>query len=587
VRPEEDEEKLLRAVAIENSKSILLARQRAEEELIRAKEALEQKTEELAHSLSLMRATLDATTDGILVTDEHGKITDYNKKFTELWRISPKMLDTLENEQQIFHVALCHQLKDPEVFLATTSEIYDASPPESFDLLHFADGRVFERFSRIQFANERNVGRVWSFRDITQHNRLLEASEKAAEERKQLLVRERAARSEAEHANAMKDEFLATLSHELRTPLGAIIGWALILRRNENGSSEFRKGLEVIERNARAQTQLIEDLLDMSRIISGKIRLDIQVVEPFSFIEAAIETVRPAADAKEIRLDKLLDLTAGPIWGDPNRLQQIVWNLLSNAIKFTPKGGVVQIVLRRVDSHVEISVADSGIGIKPGFLPHVFERFRQGDPSITRPYGGLGLGLSIVKHLTELLGGTVEAASQGEGCGSTFSVNLPLLAVYTPTARSERVYLGASPAAAFSFEPVDLSGIKILIVDDEADARDMINRVLEDCKAKVITAASATEALMVIESERPHVLVSDIGMPEIDGYEFLRRVRALTQKIGLHIPAVALTAYAGFEDKTRALRAGFLVHLAKPVEPSELVATLASLTGRAGNLAVP
>jgi CheY-like chemotaxis protein/two-component sensor histidine kinase len=367
--------------------------------------------------------------------------------------------------------------------------------------------------------------------------------------------------------------------------LGAILGWALILRRSENGISEFQKGLEVIERNARAQTQLIEDLLDMSRIISGKIRLDIQPVEPFSFIEAAIETVRPVADARGIRLDQLLDPAAGPISGDPNRLQQVVWNLLSNAIKFTPRGGRVQIVLHRTDSNVEISVADTGIGIIPRFLPHVFERFRQGDPSITRPYGGLGLGLSIVKHLIELHGGSVKAESQGDGCGSTFSVNLPLMAVYTSTARPERVHPGAQPTG-LSFEPVDLSGIKILVVDDEPDARDLIRCVLEECKAEVLTAASASEALTMIEPERPDLLVSDIGMPEIDGYEFLRRVRTLSQKIGVHIPAVALTAYAGPEDKTRALRAGFLVHIAKPVEPSELVATLANLAGRGDYRAV-
>ena len=580
---QDDEDTLLRTVALENAKSILFARQRTEEELIRAKEALEQKTEELAHSLSMLRATLEATTDGILVTDEHGNITDFNTKFTELWRLSPAMLDPLEREA--LKEAICNQLKDPQAFLATTNEIYAASPSESFDMLHFNDGGVFERFSRIQFVNDRNVGRVWSFRDITQHKRLFEAAEKASEERKRLLEREQAARTEAEHANAMKDEFLATLSHELRTPLGAILGWALILRRSENGISEFQKGLEVIERNARVQTQLIEDLLDMSRIISGKVRLDIQPVEPFSFIESALETVRPAADARGIRLDQLLDPAAGPISGDPNRLQQVVWNLLSNAIKFTPRGGRVRILLQRADSHVEISVADTGIGIKPGFLPHVFERFRQSDPSITRPYGGLGLGLAIVKHLIELHGGTVKADSQGEGCGATFSVNLPLMAIYTSTARTKWVHPGAT-TTGLSFEPVDLSGIKILVVDDEPDTRDLIRRVLEECKAEVLTAASASEALTMIELERPHLLVSDIGMPEIDGYEFLRRVRTLSQKIGVHIPAVALTAYAGPEDKTRALRAGFLVHIAKPVEPSELVATLANLAGRGDDRAV-
>jgi signal transduction histidine kinase/CheY-like chemotaxis protein len=581
VKPQEDEEKLLRAVAIENAKSILLARQRAEAELIKAKEALEQKTDKLAHSLSMLRATLEATTDGILVTDEHGNITDFNTKFIQLWRLSAAIL---AREHDVIQEAICSQLKDPQAFLVATGEIYATSPPESFDTLEFTDGRVLERFSRIHFVNGRNVGRVWSFRDITQHINLFEAAEKAAEERKQLLEREHAARAEAEHANAMKDEFLATLSHELRTPLGAILGWTQILRQNEELPSDFQKGLQVIERNARVQTQIIEDLLDMSRIISGKIRLDIQPVEPFSVIEAAVETVRSEADAKGIRLEKLLDPAAGPVSGDPNRLQQVVWNLLSNAIKFTSRGGRIQIELQRADSQVEITVADTGIGIKPGLLPHVFERFRQGDPSITRPYGGLGLGLAIVKQLTELHGGTVKVESQGEGCGSTFTVVLPLMALYTSAPRPEWVRDPSS--SGFSFQSVNLSGIKILVVDDEPDARDLIKRVLEECKAEVLTAASAAEALTMIEPEKPQVLVSDIGMPEIDGYEFLRRVRGLNDEIGAHIPAVALTAYAGFEDKTRALRAGFLVHVAKPVEPSELVATLASVAGRAGDHAV-
>jgi PAS domain S-box-containing protein len=583
VKLPEDEEKLLRAVAIENAKSILVARQRTEEELIRAKEALEQKTEELAHSLSMLRATLEATTDGIIVTDEYGKITDFNTKFMGVWQISREMWETLAPEPLM--EAVCNQLKDPQAFRAATDEINAASPQESFDLIEFADGRVFERFSRIQFVNGRSVGRVWSFRDITEHRRLFKAAQKAAEERKELLEREQIARAEAEHANAMKDEFLATLSHELRTPLGAILGWAVILRRSENGLVECQKGLEVIERNARAQTQLIEDLLDMSRIISGKIRLDMQPVEPFSFIEAALETVRPAAEAKAIRLDKHLDFLAGPIFGDPNRLQQIAWNLLSNAIKFTPRGGRVQIELRRVDCQVEISVIDTGIGIKPAFLPYVFERFRQGDPSTTRPYGGLGLGLAIVKNLAELHGGSVKAESQGDGQGSTFSVNLPLIGVYTPRVQSKQREAGVLQPAGLSFEPVDLSGLKILVVDDEPDARELMERVLDECKAEVLLASSAAEALSMIEDEPPHILVSDIGMPEMDGYQLLRQVRILGRKTGVRIPAVALTAFAGSEDKTRALRAGFLVHVAKPVEPSELVATLASLAGRAGDLA--
>ena len=413
--------------------------------------------------------------------------------------------------------------------------------------------------------------------------RLYETAQKAAEERKQLLESERAARAEAERTNDLKDQFLANLSHELRTPLSAILGWSQVLRITHAAEdTDLRQGLEAIERNARMQTQLIEDLLDMNRITSGKVRLDVQTVEPVTFIEAAIETVRPAANAKGIRLEKMLDPAAGPISGDPNRLQQVIWNLLSNAIKFTPKEGKVQILLQRVSSHIEISVADTGIGIKPEFLPHVFERFRQADASTTRQYGGLGLGLSIVKHLVELHGGAVRAQSPGEGQGTRFTVNLPLTVVYGNTVPDERLHPQTPTGMSLDFRVSDLSGLKVLVVDDEADAREVIKRVLTDCNAQVLTASSAEEALALIETERPQVLVSDIGMPEIDGYELLKRVRALGPERGGKIPAIVLTAFARSEDRARALRAGFLMHVSKPVEPSELVASIASVTGRAG-----
>ncbi len=416
--------------------------------------------------------------------------------------------------------------------------------------------------------------------------RLYEAAQKAAEERKQLLESERAARAESERTSALKDQFLANLSHELRTPLSAILGWSQVLRTRAPDDPDLRQGLEAIERNARVQTQLIEDLLDMNRITSGKVRLDIQTVEPIAFIEAAIETIRPAANAKGIRLEKLLDPVAGPISGDPSRLQQVVWNLLSNAIKFTPKDGKVQVVLERVNSHIEISVADTGIGINPEFLPHLFERFRQADASTTRKHGGLGLGLSIVKNLVELHGGSVSAKSKGAGCGTTFTVNLPLMIVHRNASNGERLHPATPQFVALDFKPSDLSGIKVLVVDDELDARELVKRVLLDCGAEIITTGSADEALVSIATEKPHVLVSDIGMPDVDGYELLKRVRALGQAQGGKIPAIALTAFARSEDRTRALRAGFLVHVSKPVEPSELVATIASVVGRTGEPAV-
>jgi signal transduction histidine kinase/ActR/RegA family two-component response regulator len=411
--------------------------------------------------------------------------------------------------------------------------------------------------------------------------RMYSAAQKAAEERKTLLERERSARAHAERMSDVKDEFLATLSHELRTPLSAILGWAYVLRSSKADEEQVRQGLETIESNARIQTQLIEDLLDMSRITSGKVRLDVQPLEPVSFIEAALETVKPAADAKGIRIEKILDPAAGPISGDPGRLQQVIWNLLSNAIKFTPKDGKVQVLLERVNSHIEITVADTGMGIKPEFIAHVFERFKQADASTARRYGGLGLGLAIVKHLVELHGGTVQAASEGEGRGATFTVHLPVTLVQRRPYAEDRIHSNAPNAVSVQFKPMDLSGLKILVVDDEGDARELIKHVLMDSKAEVLLAGSASEAVALVESERPHVLISDIGMPDVDGFELLKRVRALGETKGGRVPAIALTAFARSEDRTRALRAGFLAHLSKPVEPTELVATVATIAGRA------
>ena len=413
--------------------------------------------------------------------------------------------------------------------------------------------------------------------------RLYDKAQKSAEERSLLLESERHARAGAERANRMKDEFLATLSHELRTPLSAILGWAHLLRSRAMSEEEMRKGLETIERNARMQTQLIEDLLDMSRITSGKLRLDVQPLVPSTFIESAIETVRPAADAKGIHLEKVLDTAAGPISGDPARLQQVVWNLLTNAIKFTPKGGRVQVVLERVNSHIEISVADTGVGIEPEFLDHAFERFRQADASSTRQFGGLGLGLAIVRSLIELHGGTVRAHSAGPGKGATFTVHLPLAAVQRGRDSSPREHPGAQRALMpTEFKVIDLAGVKVLVVDDQPDARELVARMLSECGAEVIIADGAQQALALVERERPDVLVSDIGMPDVDGFELLKRIRALGPERGGKVPAIALTAFARSEDRTRALHRGFQVHVAKPVEAAELVASVASVAGRTG-----
>ncbi|MEO7548774.1 MAG: ATP-binding protein, partial [Ramlibacter sp.] len=407
-------------------------------------------------------------------------------------------------------------------------------------------------------------------------------AQRNAEERRSLLDSERAARQEAERASAIKDEFLATLSHELRTPLGAILGWAHILRRKLPATeTDLHKGVDVIERSTRVQTQLIEDLLDMSRITSGKLRLDVQPVAPVTFIEAAVETIRPAADAAQVHMEVVLDPLAGPVSGDPGRLQQVVWNLLANAVKFTPRGGTVQVLLRRVDAQVEISITDTGVGIQPEVLPYVFDRFRQGDGSITRRFGGLGLGLSIVKHLVERHGGTVQASSAGEGSGSTFVVQLPTKANHTGDDRASGQPERA-PASRFGFNAAELRGMKVLVVDDENDSRELLRRVLEDSGAIVVEANGAETALRVAQEQRFDVLVSDIGMPDVDGYELLRRIRQLGPQGGGALPAIALTAFARSEDRIRALRAGFTVHVSKPVEPSEIVATVASVVGRTG-----
>jgi len=403
------------------------------------------------------------------------------------------------------------------------------------------------------------------------------------QQREQLLESERAARAEAERAGRMKDEFLATVSHELRTPLNAIVGWSQLLRQSLTDKATLEEGVAVIERNARMQVQLIEDLLDMSRIIAGTIRLDIQPTEATAFIDAAIETVKPAADAKSIRLEKIIGDPGAVVSGDSSRLQQVVWNLLSNAIKFTPKEGKVQVIAEQIDSHLEISVADTGQGITQQFLPHVFERFRQADASTTRSFGGLGIGLAIVKHLVELHGGTARAASPGEGHGSTFTVRLPLAPVRRrhPSSISSTDLKNNHAKSGAKLTP--LRGISVMVVDDEPDACTLLKRVLEESGAKVTAANSAEQALQFLNSEKPDVLISDIGMPVMDGYDLIRRVRTLESDIGKRIPAIALTAFARSEDRTRALLAGYLVHVSKPVEPRELIATVASIAGLTGN----
>jgi signal transduction histidine kinase len=387
-------------------------------------------------------------------------------------------------------------------------------------------------------------------------------------------------RDAAETANRLKDDFLATLSHELRTPLNAIVGWTQILRDPDTPKDVLAEGLETIERNAKVQAQLIEDLLDISRIISGKLRLEVQAVDLVGVIRSAVASVAPAADARGVRIEQTLDPAAAAVTGDPARLQQVAWNLLSNAVKFTPRDGRVRVALARVDSHVEFTVADTGRGIEPAFLPYVFDRFRQADASTKRTQGGLGLGLAIVRQLVELHGGTVAASSAGPDRGATFTVTLPLSALKAAPPDAARPDQSI-PALAAAVRPCDLTGLRLLIVDDDPDSLTVLARLLETCGARVVTAGGAADALAALATGPFDVVVSDIGMPGQDGYDLIREIRALPADRGGRTPAIALTAFARTEDRQRALAAGFQIHATKPVDRAELTALIASLTGRA------
>jgi PAS domain S-box-containing protein len=659
--------------------------------------------ESLPYALALLRATLEATADGILATDSEGRITGWNTKFVAMWGM-PLELIALRDVQKV-RAFIAQQLKDSERYLARIVEI-EASKQKSFDLLELADERLIERYSDVISVEESVVGRVWNFRDVTQRHEsdliprrlaaIVESSDDAiigkdlnsiitswnqgaerifgysAEEmigtsivrlipperqgeeeeilsclkrgerfehfetvritkegrqlhvsltvspikdangrvvgaskiarditdrklseealrearkiaeaanadRKRLLESERAARSEAERANHMKDEFLATLSHELRTPLNAVLGWAAALRAGHSLTEELEQGLETIERNARVQAQIIEDLLDMSRIISGKVRLDVQRLDLPAVVAEAIDTVRASASAKGVRLQAIIDPLNTPVTGDPNRLQQVFWNLLSNAIKFTPKGGRVQVLLERVDSHVEVSVIDTGEGISPEFLPYIFNRFQQADASTTRRHGGLGLGLAIVKQLVELHGGSVRVKSSGIGKGATFIVSLPVTVLHPLQEPWERGHPQSKPRDLPSIPTISLDNVSVLVIDDELDARNLLKLLLESAGAVVYLASSAEQGMEHLLTKSVDVLICDIGMPDVDGYSLMRRIRALDDGQKSEVAAVALTAYARLEDRTEAMRAGFQNHLPKPVEPAELLAVVHSL----------
>ena len=413
-------------------------------------------------------------------------------------------------------------------------------------------------------------------RHVGELNHYLIELKRAEEERDRLLERERHARSEAEAANRIKDEFLATLSHELRTPLASILGWANLLRGAGPDAPISAQGLEVIERNAQNQRQLIDDLLDVSRIITGQLRLDVSQVDLARIVADAVEVVGPAASAKRIQISCAFDPSICHVLGDAVRLQQVIWNLLVNAVKFTPEGGRIEVKLEHVEQRARVSISDNGLGIKPEFLPHVFDRFRQADGTTTRAHGGLGLGLAIVRHLVEAHGGTVAAESGGAGQGSVFFFSLPLPAVRVEESEDDSAR-GLLESRVRNAVVTSLRGVRVLVVDDDTDARQMISAVLTRSGAEVKACCSAGEALTALPQWRPDVLMSDIGMPYEDGYDLIHKVRALTDEHGGRVPAAALTAYARDEDRARAIEEGYQMHVAKPASSAELVAAVASL----------
>ncbi|HEX8735004.1 MAG TPA: ATP-binding protein [Pyrinomonadaceae bacterium] len=519
-----------------------------------------------------LNALIESADDAIVSKTLEGIITSWNKGAE---RIFGYTADEIIGKPVLVLIPPDHHNEEPAIL----AKIKSGERIEHYETIRVTkDGRLINislTVSPIKTPDGKIIGASKIARDIT-------ALKQAEARMKEALEQAQAAKAEAEAANRAKDEFLATLSHELRTPLNAILGWSKMMTDSRLEEGDQLRALQTIQRNARVQAQLIDDILDVSRIISGKLKLKVRPIELSTIVESAVESVLPAAQAKEIRLQRVLDSGSSMISGDSNRLQQVIWNLLSNAVKFTPKGGRVQIRLERVNSHVEIIVSDTGIGIAPKVLPFIFDRFRQADSATTRQHGGLGLGLAIVRHLVEMHGGSVEAESGGEGQGATFTVRLPLVALRSidvvPEA-DERVHPTEGKDIPFECTP-ELEGLHILVVDDEEDGRALVTTVLEKCGAKVTAVDSAPAALRVLSETRTDILISDIGMPGEDGYSLIRKVRALPAEQGGQIPAAALTAYARVEDRMRVLRSGFQIHLPKPVEPAELVAVVASLSGR-------
>ncbi len=531
------------------------------QELVAAREAVEAQRQRYQELFEL-------APDGYLVTDVLGKIQEANRAAALLLNVNQRFL--IGKPLSIFIATQEHK-----IFRSQLNQLGQVERLDDWEVcLQPRNGTPFDAAFTVAPVRDRSgklVALRWLMRDITDRKR--------AEEERRLLAREQAARKAAQEANRIKDEFLAIVSHELRTPLNAIVGWTQMLRNRKLQEATIDKALETIERNAKSQAKLIEDILDISRIIRGQIRLNTRPVHLASLINAVIENLSPTAEIKAIQIESFLDPSVGQVMGDSERLQQVVWNLLSNAVKFTPPGGRIEVRLEQGRGDLvgrpypaQITVKDMGKGISPDFLPYIFEHFRQADSTTTRSQGGLGLGLAIVRQLVEMHNGTVYAASEGEGKGATFTVQLPII-------NSQQVQPTEQNQAVLDNFPA-LDGLQVLVVDDSTDTLELLTFILEQCNAQVITAASAAEAFEAITKSKPDILISDIGMPEEDGYSLIARVRSLEAERGGQIPAIALTAFARDEERTRTLCAGFQVHVPKPVEPAKLVAVVA-------NLAVP
>ncbi|MGC2236579.1 MAG: ATP-binding protein [Pyrinomonadaceae bacterium] len=521
----------------------------------------------LREQQELLQVTLESIGDAVIATDIDGKINFINPTAENLtgWKIDEAEGRPLEEVFHIINEETRAPVESPFTAIKREGLVVGLA---NHTILITKDGReipIEDSGAPIKDDGGRVIGAILVFHDIT-------ARRAAEHERERLFESEQSARGEAEDANRLKDEFLATVSHELRTPLNAILGWSSMLKKGMLKEENVRNAMTIIERNAKAQAEIISDILDVSRIITGKLQIESEPVELTPIIYAAVETQQPAANAKSIALNVSLDENAGLIIGDADRLQQVIWNLVSNAIKFTPNDGRVEVSLKRVDSNIEINVSDTGIGIEAKFLPFVFERFRQADSSTTRADRGLGLGLAIVRHLVELHGGTVQAASDGNG--STFTVKLPL------AAEADAVNWRAQTGVGLPAEPPDLNGLRVLMVDDDPDTLEILELMLKEYGAEVRAAASAAAALDTFLEWKPDILVSDLGMPIENGLTLISKIRALSPEQGCDVPAAALTAYVREGDKQEAIAAGFQMHISKPVEQKTLAETIAALAKR-------